>query len=141
MSLRGRSLVLLLGLVLLAAVASYVLLSQVLRPQPESPGYINITASELHSMLVKKDFVLINTHVPYEGEIEGTDLFIPYNEIQNHLDKLPKDKNAKIVVYCMSDRMSNIGAKELVKLGYTNVQNLEGGMIAWKESGYPLAYK
>jgi len=34
--------------------------------------------------------------------------------------------------------MSAIAAKTLVGLGYTNVWNLDGVMIAWDESGYPL---
>lgn len=140
MGLTVRSVVGIMVFVALVAIASSLLLPQVFRPQPDS-GYTNMTASQLYSMPAKKDFVLINTHVPYEGEIEGTDLFIPYNEIRNHLDKLPKDKSAKIIVYCMSDRMSNIAARELVKLGYTDVLNLEGGMISWKDSGYPILYR
>lgn len=139
--LRNKRLITILGIIIIAALGSSLLLTQFLQPEPKSTDYRNITASELYSMLSNKDFLLINTHIPYEGEIEGTDLFIPYNDFQGHLDKLPEDKHAKIVVYCMSDRMSNIAAKELVKLGYTNVLNLEGGMIVWKESGYPLVYR
>jgi len=114
------------------------------KPKPEHKmvtGYANITPQQLYSMLEKKDFLLINVHIPYEGEIERTDLFIPYNEIERNLDKLPKDKNAKIVVYCMSDRMSNIAARKLLDLSYTDVSNLEGGMIAWQQSGYKLIHK
>lgn len=38
-----------------------------------------LEAVQLKKQLDHKDFVLINTHVPYEGEITGTDLFIPYD--------------------------------------------------------------
>ena len=139
--MRRQSIIVISGIMIVAALGSSLLLIQFLQPEMKPTGYRNITASDLYSMLSNKDFLLINTHIPYEGEIERTDLFIPYNNIQGHLDRLPKDKHAKIVVYCMSDRMSNIAAEELAKLGYSNVLNLEGGMIAWKDNGYPLVYR
>ena len=103
--------------------------------------YTIVDAKGLAMMLMKKDFLFINVHIPYEGEIEKTDLFIPYDEIEKNLDKLPADKNAKIVLYCRTDRMSNIAARTLVKLGFRNVWVLEDGMIVWKQAGYPLLYK
>lgn len=103
--------------------------------------YTDVGPAGLARMLETKDFPLINVHVPYEGEIEPTDLFIPYTEIGANLDKLPADKNARIVLYCRSGSMSAIAARELVANGYTDVWNLDGGMIAWQDAGYPLAHK
>ena len=107
------------------------------------PGgsYTNMSAVQLKAMLVKKDFTFVNVHIPYEGEIVTTDAFVPYNEIEKNLDKLPADKNAKIVLYCRSGRMSAIAAETMVRLGYTNVWNMEGGMIAWETLGLPLKTK
>ena len=100
-----------------------------------------MSAVQLKAMLVKKDFTFVNVHIPYEGEIAKTDVFVPYNEIEKNLDKLPADKNAKIVLYCRSGRMSAIAAETMVRLGYTNVWNTEGGMIAWETLGLPLKTK
>lgn len=100
--------------------------------------YTDITSDELYTMLKNKDFYFVNVHTPYEGEIERTDVFIPYNEIEKNLDKLPKDKNAKIVLYCRSGRMSAEASQKLTDLGYTNVQNLLLGMHDWQSKGYPL---
>ena len=100
--------------------------------------YTDVSAAGLAEMLKQKDFPLTNVHIPYEGEINGTDLFVPFNGIDANLGKLPADKSAKLVVYCRSGAMSAIAARTLVKLGYTNVWNLDGGMIAWRELGYPL---
>lgn len=85
----------------------------------------------------KKDFTLVNVHIPYDGEIPKTDLFIPYNKISGHLNELPA-KDKKIVLYCRSDRMSTIAAKELANAGYSNLYNLKGGMNAWEAAGYQL---
>jgi rhodanese-related sulfurtransferase len=104
----------------------------------EDGTYTNITVAELQTMLQQKDFQLINVHIPDEGDLPDTDLSIPYNEIDQHLDQLPEDQNAKLVLYCRSDRMSTIAAEQLVDLGYTNVWNLKGGMVAWEQAGLPL---
>ena len=90
-------------------------------------------------MLQAKNFPLINVHIPYEGEIASTDTLIAYNEIDQHLDRLPADKTASIVLYCRSGRMSTIAAEQLVKLGYTHIFNLDGGMIAWEKAGYTVS--
>jgi rhodanese-related sulfurtransferase len=108
------------------------------RVETEEGFYVNVTPAELDAMLDAKDFPLVNVHIPYEGEIEGTDLFIPYDQVAERLGELPSQMDSKIVVYCRSGGMSAVAARTLVSLGYTNVWNLDGGMIAWQEGGYPL---
>lgn len=105
------------------------------------PAYTDITPDQLADMLRDKDFVFINTHVPYEGEIEQTDLFIDFERAAELVSELPADKNAKIVVYCRSDRMARIALDEWVKAGYTNLYNLDGGFVAWQDAGYELLFK
>lgn len=100
-----------------------------------------LTPAELAARLSKKDFLLLNVHVPYEGEIEGTDAFIPYDRIADNLGALPKDKSAKIVVYCRSGRMSAVAASELTRLGYSRVSDLAGGMIDWEKAGNKIIVK
>jgi len=102
--------------------------------------YQNISADGLHEMLIDKDFLFVNVHIPFEGDISGTDFSIPYDKITEpaNLTLLPANKDNKIVLYCRSDRMSTIAAEELVKLGYKDVWNLEGGMLGWEQAGYPL---
>jgi len=108
----------------------------------EAPGgsYTLVSVTELKEMLTHKDFFFVNVHIPYDGEIDKTDLFIPYNEIDKNLAKLPA-KDAKIVLYCRSGSMSKQAALVLVSLGYTNVYDVEGGMAAWQAAGFPLLRK
>lgn len=102
---------------------------------PDRQKVSQISPAELKQALVKKDFSLINVHTPYEGEIERTDAFIAWDKIKENQDKLPKDKNAKIVLYCKTGRMSEAAAKKLTELGYTNVSHLAAGMEAWEKAG------
>src|SRR5512139_36382 len=105
----------------------------------EGGSYTDVSVAEMQAMLANKDFTFINVHIPFEGNIAKTDLSIPYDQIDQQLDQLPADKNAKIVLYCRSGRMSTIAAKTLVGLGYTNIWQLVGGMVAWEQAGLQIA--
>ncbi|MBI5285056.1 MAG: rhodanese-like domain-containing protein [Chloroflexi bacterium] len=84
---------------------------------------------------------VVNVHVPYEGEIEGTDAFVPFDQIDQHVAELPTDKTAPLYIYCRSGRMSGEAAPVLQRLGYTNIIDLRGGMNAWRDAGLAIVNK
>ena len=81
--------------------------------------------------------VTINVHVPNEGSIAGTDLWIPFDGIATRGGELPAP-GTPLALYCRSGRMSAVAARTLAGLGYTDVVELEGGMEAWVASGRKL---
>ncbi|MBI2848161.1 MAG: hypothetical protein HYX83_03200 [Chloroflexi bacterium] len=107
----------------------------------EGGAYYDVTPPQLVEMLRNKDFLLVNVYPPYPGELPETDLVASYNAIESSLENFPKDKNARIVVYCGVGYASAIAAKTLVKLGFSNVWNLEGGTVAWEQAGFELLGK
>jgi len=104
----------------------------------QQTAYQNITPGQMQAMLQRKDFTMVNVHIPYAGEIQKTDAFVPYTEVGARAPRLFPNRQAKIVVYCQTGRMSAIAAEALVRMGYTRVFNLDGGMVAWQRVGYPL---
>jgi rhodanese-related sulfurtransferase len=88
-------------------------------------------------MMAKETVYLVNVHVPYEGEIAGTDAFIPYTEIVSRLDELPFGKQ-QVVIYCRSGNMSTEAAQAMVDAGAPPFSELGGGFYAWQDAGYPL---
>lgn len=101
------------------------------------PDYLNtITATQLHELMQQQDIFLVDVHTPQQKHIKGTDLFMPYNEVEKFQDKLPKDKNTAIYLYCEGEPMGNAAARTLYDLGYTNLYNLQGGSNAWHKSGF-----
>lgn len=93
----------------------------------------SISADQLDELVKREDVFILDVHIPQQPHIPGTDAFIPYNELSDHVEKLPTDKNTPIVVYCRSGSMSREAAQELAGLGYTQIYDLEGGTNAYKE--------
>ena len=102
----------------------------------QKPDYVKaITATELSRIMQNEEIFLVDVHTPEQQHIKGTDLFIPYNEIEKYKDKLPKNKNIAIYLYCEGGPMGNAAARSLYELGYRNLFNLEGGANAWRKTG------
>lgn len=58
---------------------------------------------------------------------------IPLGAIWARQSEIPRDR--AVVVYCSSDLRGEIAAHELIKLGYSNVRYLDGGISAWQNAG------
>ena len=118
-------------------------------------GYQLVNSEELNKWLsAGKPMLLIDT-MPAEAfakeRIKGavnspvakTEKEFTPAEKQNILKVTGSDKGKLIVVYCgyTSCRRSHLGAKTLVENGYTSVYRYPGGIVGWKEYGYPVDEK
>ncbi|HQZ30002.1 MAG: rhodanese-like domain-containing protein [Verrucomicrobiales bacterium] len=70
-----------------------------------------------------------------ENHIEGAKL-IPLGQLEKRAGEI--DRSAPVVVMCRSGRRGQEALKKLNDLGFEDVRNLEGGILAWKEAGHPV---
>lgn len=94
--------------------------------------------SQFAATVADEDVFTVNVHVPDEGSIPGTDAAIPYDQVPARLGELPPDRNAPLAVYCRTGAMSADAVATLRELGYTDVVELRGGMVAWTADGREL---
>jgi len=111
--------------------------SKVAEPAATAQPFARLDPAAFAARVGDKGAVLIDVHVPYEGELPRTDAFIPFDHIVGDA-RLPKDKHTEVLLYCRTGRMSEIAANALHAAGYTRLAHLEGGMRAWEASGHPL---
>jgi rhodanese-related sulfurtransferase len=104
---------------------------------PAGEAYARLDPDAFAGRMNEDSAVVINVHIPYEGELEDTDEFIPYDKIVGD-SRLPEDKDRQILLYCRSGRMSEEAGAALFEKGYTNLAHLEGGMNAWEHDGREL---
>jgi rhodanese-related sulfurtransferase len=92
-----------------------------------------ITVQELKEKIDNgEDFQLIDVREDFEYETSNLNgELIPLGGILIETDKISKDK--PVVVMCRSGKRSAAAIMQLEQLGYTNLSNLKGGILAWAE--------
>lgn len=110
-------------------------------------GVPEITVAELHQMMGESDWhkravELIDVRMPEEftgnlGHIVGSKLVTLGPDLQDDLDQ--GDRKRSIVFICRSGNRSAHATAYAMDVGYEDVANLQGGMIAWNEAGFSLA--
>lgn len=102
-------------------------------------GYKSVNTDEATRLFNDDAFVLdVRSASEYKDGYIGTAINIPSTDIGSNLGRLPNDKEAPVLVYCLSGARSARAASTMAKNGYTNVNNLSGGINAWKSAGLPV---
>ena len=98
---------------------------------------ITITADEIKTRLdAGENIHLVDVREPDErAEFNIGGHFIPLGNIQMMLvDDIDTLKNEEVICYCRSGKRSMQACMMLETFGFTNVKNLEGGMLGWQEN-------
>jgi rhodanese-related sulfurtransferase len=95
-----------------------------------------ITIEELHERLANgEEPNLVDVREPNEHEefhIGG--ILHPLGRVRNFdIDELEGWKDQEVILYCRSGNRSGQACQMLETMGFTNVRNLTGGMLAWRD--------
>ena len=96
-----------------------------------------ITVQEAYQKYEQGAF-LLDVREPDEWEdyhIPNTTL-VPLSELKDRVNELPRDQ--EVVVVCRSGNRSQEGRDILLAAGFENVTSMAGGVIDWRQAGYPI---
>ena len=112
-------------------------------------GFENVTVEEAKNMIEREDVFVLDVRTPAEfdeSHIEGATLIPVTNSggsnlnhdqlLEARINEVPKDR--KILVYCRTGHRSTAASMILVNAGYSDVYNMQGGITAWTDAGYPV---
>jgi rhodanese-related sulfurtransferase len=113
-----------------------------LRDRRECDKY-SIDADELHALLeAKKDIVVLDVRQPLDllahSEIIPGAKRVPPKEVMEQAELIPKDKDSVLYCTCVSEKTSRMVLEYALRLQFSRIKFLKGGLAAWKEKGYPV---
>ncbi len=97
---------------------------------------INISIEDVqHRLASGEKLQLVDVREPHENaEFNIGGILLPLGNVQTmQIDGIEDLKNEEVIIYCRSGNRSGQAALMLETFGFTNVKNLTGGMLAWKE--------
>jgi rhodanese-related sulfurtransferase len=81
----------------------------------------------------------LRTKESYDAGHIGDARNVPMAQLESQAESLKKWRDKNVITYCDSGTSGANGARVLMKLGFTKVFNLQGGLNAWLKDNLPLA--
>jgi rhodanese-related sulfurtransferase len=100
-------------------------------------GYKNVSVQELHAAS-EPNRIVLDVRQPEEyasGHLPGARL-LPLGKVSSQAAELPK--GIPLYVICHSGNRSRQASEILSRLGFKDIRNVQGGILAWQAAGYPL---
>ena len=133
--LRARPLV--LGLLVVAAIGLTALGVSLVRGSASAAPLTTVSVHDLQAVLPEGP-TLVDVREPFEyadGHVE-TAVLMPLAQVVELARDLPRDE--PVYVICRSGNRSLQASEALVRAGFQDVRNVDGGMLAWAAAGYPV---
>jgi len=125
-----------------ALIAGLMVGAVVLAGCSSSSAALETVSPDTAAAIIAEDSseIILDIRTPEEfnqGIIEGA-INIDFYEPTFSTDLDALDKDAHYVVYCRSDNRSGQAMSTFADLGFTNVTEIDGGIVNWYEEGLPV---
>ena len=87
-----------------------------------------------------ESFILVDVREESEwfaGHLPGA-IHLAKGIIERDIEQKVPDRGAELILYCGGGFRSALAADNLLKMGYSNVLSMDGGIRDWRNRGYPL---
>ena len=95
---------------------------------------------EFSEVIAQPGVIILDVRTPEEfnaGHIENAiNINVADSNFSSEVSKL--DKNATVAVYCRSANRSAVATNEMAELGFTDMYDMQGGIIDWEAAGGPV---
>ena len=129
------------NLILFALLVGIIVL--LLRTWITPSGMTRVTPMQAVSLFNKGDALVLDVRTQQEYD-EGhvlDALNIPMGYLESRINEIQNYKSQPVILVCQSGNRSMQAAHQLKKQGFTDLNNLEGGMLAWKNANLPIITK
>lgn len=105
------------------------------------PTVPKISAEEVKQALdMREQVVFLDVRTPDEftrAHIQGS-INVPLDMVECDIRALIPDMTTKVYVYCLSGSRSAHAVDRMIRLGYTNVYDMQHGLLGWRAKYFPL---
>jgi rhodanese-related sulfurtransferase len=95
---------------------------------------------EFSEVIAQPGVIILDVRTPEEfnaGHIANAiNINVADSNFSSEVSKL--DKNATVAVYCRSANRSAVATNEMAELGFTDMYDMQGGIIDWEAAGGPV---
>lgn len=95
---------------------------------------------EFSEVIAQPGVIILDVRTPEEfnaGHIANAiNINLADSNFSSEVSKL--DKNATVAVYCRSANRSAVATDEMAELGFTDMYDMQGGIIDWQAAGRPV---
>ena len=108
----------------------------------QNPNVISVQPEDVKKAIdTHEQCVILDVRTPGEysrGNIAGS-INVPVDDLSRKITDVIPDTSARIYVYCLSGNRSSRAVAFMLGIGYTNVYNMQYGLLGWRAKYFPVS--